>query len=419
MNWANYPQNIRVRLITSFFNRSLTSAILPFMALYFTGQKGEVWAGTFLALTVFAAIAGSIVGGYLSDRYTRKNVLLVSSSISAAMFLMMTVSLFPVHQWVGLFAFAYVVYIVASGIGRPSMNAIIIDSTTFSNRKEIYAVEYWLTNLSMAIGTALGGLFYSRHQLGLFICLSGIACCLPIAYRIWLQPSLVNTAGRHHRLFLFDVWSNYQAALRDKTFVAAVLGSMCIYSAEFSLNSYIAVRLKAHFKTIHVDGFDLNGVRMLSLLNIENMVIVVLLAFFITKVMNRFNRLNVLRLGLILYSVGYAVAATANHLVLLILVNAVAAIGELMYSPIAEAEKANMMPPDKRGSYSAFAGLGFNGAELIARSSIIIGAYCAPAIMSVYIGGISFIGMGLLLITFRKMAFNRNQPGFYSESTDL
>ena len=55
-----------------------------------------------------------------------------------------------------------------------------------------------------------------------------------------------------------------------------------------------------------------------------------------------------------------------------------------------------MIPSDKRGSYSAFSNLSFSGADLIARTSIIIGAFLLPTMMSVYIGFIVMIGTILI-----------------------
>jgi MFS transporter, DHA1 family, multidrug resistance protein B len=52
MAWKDYPQNIKVRLITSFFNRAIASSVMPFMALFFAQHKGAVWAGIFLVVTV-------------------------------------------------------------------------------------------------------------------------------------------------------------------------------------------------------------------------------------------------------------------------------------------------------------------------------------------------------------------------------
>ena len=75
------------------------------------------------------------------------------------MFLFMTVSLYPTDKMIWLFAIAYVGFIITSSLGRPSMQAIIIDSTTPENRKAVYTIDYWLMNLSMAIGAALGGFY--------------------------------------------------------------------------------------------------------------------------------------------------------------------------------------------------------------------------------------------------------------------
>lgn len=55
-----------------------------------------------------------------------------------------------------------------------------------------------------------------------------------------------------------------------------------------------------------------------------------------------------------------------------------------------------MIPTDKRGSYSALSNLSYTGADLIARSSIIIGAYMNPTMMSIYIGLIAMIGTSLV-----------------------
>ncbi len=396
LKWHTYPQNIKVRLITSFFNRALTSAIMPFMALFFSEHLGVVWAGIFLAATVFVAFISNLIGGYISDRFQRKRVLIITSLISAAMFALMTISLIPLQKWIWLFAACYVFYMMSSSIGKPSMSAIIVDSTTPENRKEVYALDYWLVNLSIAIGTALGGLFYVNHQLELFIGLTIIATCLPIAYAFWLQNSDVKQLKQVHQNVFIDLLANYKIALQDTPFVMVVVGSMCIFAAEFSLNNYIAVRLSKNFETITLGNFDFTGVRMLSSLNIENTLLVVFFTFLITKWMNRFPKKHVLLVGLICYSVGYAILTSSNVWYVLLAMNVLATIGELMYSPIAQTEKANMMPADKRGSYSAFSNLSFSGAELIARSTIIVGAFLFPSMMSVYIGGIALLGTLLL-----------------------
>lgn len=409
MEWKNYPQNLRVRLITSFINRAISSAVLPFMALFFAEHKGAIWAGTFLGINVFIGFIGNLIGGYLSDRKRRKGVLVLTSATSAIMFGLMTISLIPEQKWISLFAVSYMVFMASSSIGRPAMQALIIDSTTPDNRKSIYALDYWLINLSMAIGASLGGLFYGQHQFTLFSVLTFVSACIPMVYARWLLDGSVKQLKKKHSNVFVDLAANYKVALQDKPFVLAVIGGMCIYAAEFSLNSYIGVRLAEEFRPLAIGQFELTGVRMLSVLNIQNMLLVVLLTFSVTKLTDRFDKRKMLLLGLVLYSIGYTVITSANVWYALLSFNLVATFGELIYSPIANAEKANMMPADKRGSYSAFAGVSFNGADLIARTTIIIGAFLVPSMMSVYIGVILMMGTFMLyggLFLFK----NRNYP---------
>jgi MFS transporter, DHA1 family, multidrug resistance protein B len=384
---------------------------MPFMALFFAQHKGAVWAGIFLAITVIIGFFINFIGGYISDRFPRKKIIIITSVSSAFMFALMTVSLLPDEKWIVLFAVSYVVFTITSSLGRPAVHAIIIDSTTPENRKSVYALDYWLVNLAMAIGAALGGLLYVNHQLELFITLTIVSISLPIAYGIWLQDTRVKLLEKKHENIFMDLIQNYKVAFQDKPFVMVVAGSMFIFAAEFSLNSYIGVRLAEEFKSVFVGNFEVAGVRMLSFLNIENMLMVVALTFFVSKLTDKFSPRKMLLLGLLLYSAGYTIVTSANLWYVLILFNAIATIGELIYSPIANAQKANMMPEDKRGSYSAFSNLGFSGADLIARGAIVLGAFLVPTMMSVYLGIILMAGTFLLysgLFVVNKMRVQKN-----------
>ena len=396
MKWKDYPQNIKVRLITSFFNRAVSSAVMPFMALFFAQEIGKIWAGAFLVFTVVIGFFINLIGGYVSDRFPRKIVVVMTSALSAMFFLAMTISLVPDSKWIWLFAAAYLAFVVASSLGRPAMHALIIDSTTPENRKAVYTIEYWLTNLSMAIGAATGGLLYVNHQIELFTLLTVTSAALPIAYQIWLTDEQVEQRKQQHKNILVDVLQNYRVAFKDLPFVKVVVGSMFIFAAEFSLNSYIGVRLAETFEAVSIGSFEIAGVRMLSILNIQNMLLVVCLTFFVSRITDKFSKQKVLLAGLIIYSIGYVTITSADTWYILILFNLIATLGELIYSPVRNAEQANMMPEDKRGSYSAFSNVSFSGADLLARSTIIIGAYLMPTMMSVYIGVLLMAGTFLV-----------------------
>ena len=396
MRWKEMPQPIKVRLVTSFFNRTISFAIMPFMALLFVQAYNKVFAGIFLIGTVILSFLIGLIGGYLADRFPRKRLLVLSTTATGLMFLVMTISLASDHML--LFTIAYAIFTVTSNIGRPAMSAIIIDATTPENRRAVYAIDYWLINLSIALGTALGGWLYVSNRLFLFSLLTCTSLLLPVAYHFLLDESKHLWQKQPLRNVFRDLGKSYQIAWRDRPFVKVVFGSMCILAAEFSMGSYVAVRLADEFDTVTIGDLTVNGVRMLSLINIENTILVVCLTFFIQRFSNRFSNKQALVSGLVLYIIGYATVTSANSLTLLLTFIFIATIGELLYSPTLNAEQANMMPADQRGAYSAFAGTSHAGADLLSRSTLILGAVLAPFMMSVYIGLIVCLGLGLVYL---------------------
>ncbi|WP_214857557.1 MFS transporter [Exiguobacterium sp. s191] len=394
MKWKEIPKPIKVRLITSFFNRAVSFSIMPFMALLFVRAFNEVIAGAFLIAMVFVSFITNLLGGYLADRFSRKRLLVTTSALTALTFITMTISL--TLDWMLLFMVIYAVFSVTSNLGRPAMSAIIIDATTKENRQAVYALDYWLINLSIAIGTALGGWLYVSNQLLLFGILSFTSSVLPIAYYLFLDDTPRTWQRQKLRGVLTDIFTSYQLAWRDRPFVKVVFGSMCILAAEFSMGSYVAVRLADSFEPLSFAGWSINGVRMMSIINIENTLLVVTLTFIVQRLAKRLSPRRTLAAGLMLYTIGYVVVTSANSMTALMVFIFIATIGELLYSPVLNTQKANMMPADQRGAYSAFAGTSFAGADLLSRSTILVGTFLIPSMMSVYIGLILLTGFGLV-----------------------
>lgn len=394
MKWKEIPRPIKVRLITSFFNRSVSFAIMPFMALLFVKAFNALIAGVFLITLVCLGYVIGLLGGYLADRFSRKQLLVLTSSITAGMFLTMTLCLMMDQMIV--FMVAYTIFTVTSNLGRPAMSAIIIDATTPENRKAVYALDYWLINLSIAIGTAIGGWLYVSNQLLLFWILTLTSSTLPIAYAIFLEDTKRTWTSQRLKLVFVDIFQSYQIAWRDRPFVKVVFGTMCILAAEFSMGSYVAVRLADSFEPMSINDWAINGVRMFSLIQIENTLIVVALTFMIQRLASRFSNKQALLGGLLLYMIGYAVITSSNSMTLLLGFMLLATFGELLYSPVLNTEQANMMPEDQRGAYSAFAGTSFAGADFMSRSTILIGSLLSPFMMSVYIGLVVCVGCFLV-----------------------
>ncbi|HWI46734.1 MAG TPA: MFS transporter, partial [Rummeliibacillus sp.] len=393
MKFSQLPQNLKVRLVSSFFNRVAMHAVLPFMALFFTHEKGKIYAGTILMISVGISFCANILGGYSADRWKRKNILIISAVSAATMVTGMTICLIPQHTPITLFTFFYLLFVFSSDFGMPAMEAIVLDSTTYENRKDVYALEYWLINMSFSIGSVLGGVLYVKHQFALFILLAVINWSLALCYIFLLQGDDRQKNVKLHNNMFKDLWNSYKIAFKDTRFVILIAGAMCVSSAESMLSSYISVRLAETFEPITIFGFKLEGVRMFSLLSLENTLLVVCTTFIVSKMTNKMNYKTALIGGLIIYGVGYSLMMSGNGFYYLLILGIIATLGELMYSPIYYTEQANRIPEDRRGAYLAFASFSHNGSTLLSHGALIIGTFLLPWHMSMLLATVVLLGI--------------------------
>ncbi|EGQ3925480.1 MFS transporter, partial [Staphylococcus pseudintermedius] len=89
MIWRNLSVTLKVRLISNFFQELITSAFLPFIALYLSDMANPKFAGIFLTLLVVANFPVSLIGGYLIETFPKKKAVLIYQFVMAIMLLLM------------------------------------------------------------------------------------------------------------------------------------------------------------------------------------------------------------------------------------------------------------------------------------------------------------------------------------------
>ena len=161
---AAYPRPFWMLVAGTFVNRT-GLVVLPFLALYLTGQRGFSVAQATLAVSLYGAgaFAGGFAGGWLSDRTGRRPVLLASLAGAAVPVALLPVA--PTYAGVALCAFAFG---LLAEMYRPAVSAAVADMLPEDRQPRAYAIVYWAINLGAAVGPALGGLIAARSYAGLF-----------------------------------------------------------------------------------------------------------------------------------------------------------------------------------------------------------------------------------------------------------
>ncbi|SCT47553.1 MDR family MFS transporter [Staphylococcus aureus] len=392
---------LKVRLISNFLQLIITTAFIPFIALYLTDMLNQSIVGIYLVVLVILKFPLSIISGYIIEIFPKKALVLIYQLTMVVMLVLM--GIFSSNQlWqIICFCIAYAIFTIVWGLQFPVMDAITEDVEHY-----IYKMSYWITNLSVAIGALLGGLIYGHSMLILFLVAACIFLIVLVILYIWLpedQNQSVRTVANaqtpfYQQFHILKVLRSYKLVLKDRNYMLMISGFSILMMGEFSTSSYIAIRLKDQFETMSIGPYDITGAKMLAILLMTNTVGVIVLTYFISKVVLKIDFKIALVFGLLFYIVGYSGITYLNQFSLLILFMMIATICEIVYSPIFEEQRFKIIPEDKRGTYSAFHALGIHMSETLARLGIVLGVFLTSLQMGLCMFILLVMGALLLVI---------------------
>src|SRR5699024_11341750 len=98
---------------------------------------------------------------------------------------------------------------------------------------------------------------------------------------------------------------------------------------------------------------------MFTVIIIINTLVVVTLTFTVNRLITGSYNKYIFVLGILLYTVGYSLITASNSFLLLCIFAVIATLGELIYSPIQNAQRFLMIPNDQRSKYATHSMVSF------------------------------------------------------------
>ncbi|WP_130292868.1 hypothetical protein [Fictibacillus sp. BK138] len=71
MNYFSFHRNIQLRLALQFFTTLASSAVIPFLAIFFSNEVGEFATGLMYIGVILSGITGALLGGRRADQRGR------------------------------------------------------------------------------------------------------------------------------------------------------------------------------------------------------------------------------------------------------------------------------------------------------------------------------------------------------------
>ncbi|PFA68747.1 hypothetical protein CN378_05945 [Bacillus sp. AFS015802] len=374
MSFRNLHQNVQIRLITTFTSRLISSAIYPFIAIYFSREFSPVLAGVFLAVTIFFVIAGNMIGGYLSDKFGRLVIMEKGLIFQTGFFLIMAFSNSSIFQSPLITLLAYNMVSFFSGFISPGMAAMVLDHSTEKERAFLYKINYWSINIAIALGAVIGGFLFEEYLFQLFLVQAGGAILTLILFRYLGDTSNEikheSNVGNPFKGLL----QNYKKTINNKMFYLFFLANVLLMFLEYQNTNYIAWYLSVNFQEKVINIFTLqhsiNPIELIGYLKLEETILIILVTLLFKDHIKNKTRYA----SGIIFVLSYCFMVILPPLFyILVIIKFIQTTAEVLFIPNRQESLAQIIPSQQRGSYFAIYNLSFQVSRSLAGASLLLG----------------------------------------------
>ena len=343
--YHEFPHLFWVIVLVSFVDRIGGTLLFPFFALYIT-QKfsvGMTQAGILLGISSLFGLIGSTIGGALTDKFGRKQLILfglVASAISMLTFGLVNdlKALYPIMVFVGLL----------SNVSHPAHDAMIADILPEKQRQEGFGFLRVAGNLAWIIGPMIGGFIANINFFYLFVIDAVISCSLAVVvYRI--IPETKPAAQAHTESE--SIWKTvlgYRVVLKDLAFMGFMAAGMLMLVVYQQMYGTLSVYLRDSHN-INPSGY--------GFLMTTSAITVVLFQFWVSRIIKVRPPFLMMAFGTIFYMIGFALFGVVSVYALFAMNIIIITIGEMIVVPTSQALAAGFAPDSMRGRYMAIFGL--------------------------------------------------------------
>lgn len=336
----------------AFLNRC-GSMVVPFLGPYLKAQFGlsAADAGLVVGLYGLGAIAGSWIGGALTDRIGPVRLQVGALSASASWMLLMTqcrelATLVPAVFVLGLLNDAF----------RPGSNTAVAQSVPLVLRRKALSLNRFALNLGWAFGPTIGGYLIEHDFTWMFVADGATcalaACWLALVLRQW-RPHATAGAGPDAAP---TPPSGAASPWRDGHFIRLMVA-----------NTFVLLAFMQYFATgtrVFVDdGWHEKEVGWFLAVN---PILITLCEMPVVHALRHRRALPAIALGALVIGCGYLLFLLPWGALAIVLGMAVVAGGELLQMPMLGAHVNDVAPERARGAYNGAYGVNFTFALVLA-----------------------------------------------------
>ena len=167
-NYAGLPASIYILFVARIINRfgGFVHAFLTFFLSIYLGMSDQE-IGLYVLTAGAAGFAGSLSGGWLGDRYSRKIVYLTAQAMAAVLFV--PCAWFAYTGDYGLIPGFMIASSFFGSVVRPVNTAMVADIVDREDRRRAFSLLYLGINIGVAVGPIVGALLLNDFLVWFFL----------------------------------------------------------------------------------------------------------------------------------------------------------------------------------------------------------------------------------------------------------
>lgn len=350
--YAGHPREVWTLAVITLINRTGTM-VLPFLAVYLTTIVGFSLkeAGFLVSAFGIGSLAGSYLGGRLSDRIGPNNVIIISLFCSGLLF----ISLQFTVDFTTLFALIFTAALFGEAY-RPAMTAAVGDYVPRTQTGRTMALLRLAINLGMSAAPAIGGFVAVAIGYSWLFWIDGITCITAatvffIVSRKWQKHKTVQSEVN-------DVQVASRPPYRSRTYLLFLLSTFLMALTFMQWFHSVPVFIKTDW------GFD---ERYIGILLGMSSLLVVIVEMPLINALEKAGRIRYsLLLGLGLIGLSFLILLLPKAAFLGFVAISIWTMGEILHLPFNTAVPINFSPPGRRGDYMAWYFMAWSLSNIIA-----------------------------------------------------
>ena len=338
--------------LITLINRAGTM-VIPFLSLYLTKSRGfsleEVgWILTFFGI---GSVAGSWLGGRLTDRIGHYKTMAGSLLLSAVFFILLQ---FPVSFW-GICLGIFLVMTVADAF-RPAVFVAINSYSKPENRTRSVTLIRLAINLGFSAGPAIGGLIIAGAGYNGLFWVDGITCF--IAGILLLKLLHPKRAIENPK----EVVINPQAALKDRPYIIFI-GAMILFG-------FVFLQYFSTMPLFYAQEHSLTEFQIGLILGF-NGILIFLLEMPLIKFLEGRSRTALFHVitGTVLVGISFLLVILTGWVGILLVAMLFLTIGEMIAFPFSNSFALKRAEKGKQGSYMALYSIAFSIGHIFGHNS--------------------------------------------------